>query len=185
LSSSGSDSPDPFGPRGPVANNVPAVLYLLVRTEALDPDVFICPSTADIADDFGGRTALSRSNFSDVRQNLSYSVQNPYVDGANAFTWSTRLSSDFAVVADRNPGSVNGHMPTTQHISEPWLVNSRNHQGRGQNVLYVDGRVEFHSTPLAGVKNDHIYLNRRNELLGSPVDSSDSILLSAPQLAPQ
>ena len=39
--------------------------------------------------------------------------------------------------------------------------NSPNHggvgQGAGQNVLYPDGRVEWHSTPLAGVNKDNIY----------------------------
>jgi prepilin-type processing-associated H-X9-DG protein len=35
--------------------------------------------------------------------------------------------------------------------------NSRNHKGEGQNVLYVDGHVEFQRTPLAGLGHDNIY----------------------------
>ncbi len=37
-------------------------------------------------------------------------------------------------------------------------VNSPNHGGDGQNVLYVGGKVEWHDTSDCGYKGDHIYL---------------------------
>ncbi len=178
LSSSGFDSPDPFGERGPAPNNVPAVLYLLVRTEALDPAIFICPATSGVPDTFGGRSALARSNFTDIGLNLTYSVQNPYSDNLAGFNWTTRLPADFAIVADLNPGP-EPQVPASQRSRSQWLRNSPNHGGRGQNVLYADWRVEFRTDPLAGVNGDHIYVNKRGEVFGPPVDRHDSILLPA------
>ncbi len=41
---------------------------------------------------------------------------------------------------------------------EKWRAwNSRNHNGEGQNVLYLDGHAEFVRTPLAGIDHDNIY----------------------------
>jgi hypothetical protein len=37
--------------------------------------------------------------------------------------------------------------------------NSPNHEGRGQNVLFRDGHVEFHTTRTLGAGGDDIYLN--------------------------
>jgi prepilin-type processing-associated H-X9-DG protein len=60
--------------------------------------------------------------------------------------------------------------------------NSPNHHG--QNVLYIDGHVEYHDTPYAGVeqpdqtghrRRDHIYLNR-NEKVEAGVDWKDTVL---------
>lgn len=41
-------------------------------------------------------------------------------------------------------------------------LNSRNHGSEGQNVLYLDGHVEFKRTPLAGPNGDNIYTFSRN-----------------------
>lgn len=43
--------------------------------------------------------------------------------------------------------------------AEQWRpYNSQNHQqGEGQNVLYVDGHVDFHNKAAVGVNNDNIY----------------------------
>ena len=35
--------------------------------------------------------------------------------------------------------------------------NSRNHNGEGQNVLFMDDHVTFEKKPLAGVNNDNIF----------------------------
>ncbi len=37
-------------------------------------------------------------------------------------------------------------------------VNSPNHGGNGQNVLYINGKVEWHDTSDCGYKGDHIFL---------------------------
>ena len=43
-------------------------------------------------------------------------------------------------------------------MQQQWgRFNSRNHNGEGQNVLFVDSHVDFVRTPLAGVYRDNIY----------------------------
>ena len=41
--------------------------------------------------------------------------------------------------------------------------NSRNHGGKGQNVMYMDGHVAFRMSPLVGVDNDNLYTIQSND----------------------
>ena len=56
----------------------------------------------------------------------------------------------------------------------PHVGNSRNHAGRGQNVLFVDGQVRFLTGRGIG-SDDDIYLNH-NRQLGAGVKRSDTVL---------
>jgi len=47
-------------------------------------------------------------------------------------------------------------LPVNQGDS-PFDGNSPNHNFEGQNVLYVDGHVSWHTSPLAGFKGENIY----------------------------
>ena len=185
MSSSGREAADPFDTSGPVPNNVPAAMFLLVRTYNLWPGNFVCPATEAVPDTFAGRPRSSRSNFTDVRRNLSYSMQNPYASEtaqAAGFQWSQNVHKDFAILADMNPGiagqgdnvlGVSPNLPPERMRAG----NSNNHRKKGQNVLYIDGRVDFASTPFAGVERDNIYATRNRTVLESPADPEDSILL--------
>jgi hypothetical protein len=42
--------------------------------------------------------------------------------------------------------------------------NSRNHDGKGQNVLYLGGAVRFVTSPRIGAYGDDIYLNEQNRI---------------------
>ncbi len=174
ISNSGFAASNPFGQDGPKLNNIPAVLFLLVRTRHVSASALVCPATRDVADDFGGHRPEDRSNFTNLNRNLSYSVQNPYAGTAAiaaGFRWFGGLADDFAVVADRSPG------PTESNDKLSVPGNSRNHGGIGQNVLYGDGRVEFRTTPYAGVQGDHIYCSHSGLVLAGPENRSDSVLL--------
>jgi len=176
----GAATSDPFGPGGPAPNDVSAALFLLLRTQDITSEIFICPSSKQQKWDFGGgaNTALNWSNFSNVKTQLSYSYQNPYVSEEMIkrlpFMRSYSLPhAEFARMSDMNPG-VPG--------------NSRNHRGDGQNVLYDDGHVSFATTPFAGHKQDNIFTTKSDKLardggpmLASPYDVDDSILLPASQ----
>ncbi len=77
------------------------------------------------------------------------------------------MNPAFVLAADLNPGTGAGQ-------------NSRNHERRGQNVLYADYHVEWKFTSLCGVRigtPDDIYINRAGAILASPIDASDSLLL--------
>ena len=54
-------------------------------------------------------------------------------------------------------------------------VNSLNHDGTGQNVLFVDGSVTFCKTTAIGIDRDAIYVNRKNEIAAG-TDSKDTVL---------
>lgn len=118
-------------------------------------------------------SAQQISNFPSP-QNLSYSYANPYPSSqarSMGFKMNFTLSSDFAVVSDRNPGGKavttikpeqmpppsGGRSGNAPPSGQPWkfdetmkAANSPNHAGFGQNVLYGDGHVEFQPTPFCG-----------------------------------
>lgn len=151
----------------PGTNNVPAALFLLLRTQDVGSEVFTCPSSNAEKDSFGGgtNTALNRSNFTDIGKNLSYSYANPYPNttGISAgYKMNNSLSPEFAVAADINPGVTDGDdnvrvVTTTSAQSDMKRANSNNHDGDGQNVLFGDGHVEFVQNVFVGVNRDNIY----------------------------
>jgi len=167
---------DPFGVGSPLSNNIPSVLFLLLRTQDLTSAVFICPSVAGaVPDDYtaGGTTLpgnkLGQSNWTKFA-NLSYSIQNPYptpaaLSATPAFNWSPNPpvgSSEYAIAADMNPGIVSGYdetaiTSTTCSASIMKKGNSLNHAQTGQNVLYGDCHVAWQATPMCGVQMDNIY----------------------------
>lgn len=181
ITNSGADARDPFAADGPAENNVPAVMFLLVREKLVSSQDMICPGAAGRADGFAGKDARQRSNFTNVRDNLSYGVQNPYADDVAlqaGFGWRVKLNPDAVLAADRGVACAElaQAVPTS-----PWdvmvRINSRNHSSEGQNVLYADGRVEFRATPFAGIDGDNIYVNARGRVLDSPVGPTDTVLL--------
>jgi prepilin-type N-terminal cleavage/methylation domain-containing protein len=77
---------------------------------------------------------------------------------------------------------------------EAWRpYNSRNHNGEGQAVLYVDGHAEFEQRPIVGVNSDNIYTyhgqtnanyTQKDSLLGlvpednwGPLVDTDSVIV--------
>ena len=188
-------APNPFGPGGPAPNDVTAALFLLVRTQDLTPEVFVCHNVKYAQPwDFGGggRTAQQTSNFPG-RQFITYSFANPYAAPEvekGGFNRTITSSSEFAIAADMNPGgpAVTEVTPTSprQRMS---AANSPNHNGDGQNVLYADGHVEFQNTPFCGVLRttrpggqfrDNIYtfgVSPGAGVRGPPADAIDSVLL--------
>ena len=104
----------------------------------------------------------------------SYSYQNQFAhpgtdsgvaDPRNATTHRHLHPADLAILADRNPYT----RPDLRMLRQPILspdeapeANSLNHHGRGQNVLYLGGHVEWHETPECGPlradgRRDNIY----------------------------
>src|SRR5258706_9312896 len=105
-------APSPFAGEGRVsANDVTASLWLLVRGGYAPPATFICPSSSDYADPLTdsagkGTELTTRSNFKRAR-NLSYSYASPF-SAAASYKFNEYLPSNFALVADRNPGKSGG-----------------------------------------------------------------------------
>jgi prepilin-type N-terminal cleavage/methylation domain-containing protein/prepilin-type processing-associated H-X9-DG protein len=180
----GAGSAKPFGDEGPADNDVTAALWLLVRNCDVNPEVFICPSSKQ-EKDARAQSPDQLSNFSDAGV-LSYSYAHPYPDAAGVekgYKLDTKLNAGFVVMADRNEcedryANVNATTVTTAAIMR---MNSRNHEGEGQNVLFADGHVEWVTSPFVGVERDHIY-TRHGSSGGNPMeqwpeDGVDTILL--------
>lgn len=62
---------------------------------------------------------------------------------------------------------------------DPGRRNSRNHEGDGQNVLYADGHVSWETSPTCGIGQDNVYTNKNGQVMASPVDRTDAVLLPA------
>ena len=159
----GAESPDAFARGSKVrANDVTASLWLLARGGLVSPARFVCPSSGGTAD--GGAQPERRSNFAGPR-NLSYSYASPFSAAPGYRLNTDLLKPDFAVVADKNPGTAGGDDVTAPaHGAGPFELaraNSNNHGHGGQNVLYAAGHVQFQSTPYCGVGEgavrDNIY----------------------------
>jgi len=179
LSNTGYNITNPFNTTsGNVGtNNVPAAIFLLLRTQDITSEVFTCPSSTGEKDDFGGgsNSAQNRSNFSNgsatstsIAKNLSFSMANPYPDSTGiggGYRWTNSLTADFAVAADINPGIspsttdnvASPALATTAASSDLKLGNSNNHNKDGQNVLFGDGHAEFVTTCRVGANKDNIY----------------------------
>lgn len=192
---------DAFDPKKsnavPSANDVTAALFLLLRTQDITSEVFVCPSTGSEKWNYGGgtRNPLDWTNWPGKKalaEHLSYSFQNPYPSAAaigNGFKFNNTLGAEFAVLADMNPGvdALTRITAASRVEKELAKINSPNHAGAGQNVLFGDGHVSFEGSPHVGVNFDNIYTygdsggqnkdKAGDGIVGSPVGPDDSILL--------
>ncbi len=102
--------------------------------------------------------------------------------------------AEMAVAGDINPG-VDELLTTNSDADADAMkkINSPNHSGDGQNVLYADGHVEFVNNPFCGIERDNIYTYGKSGptsggegIIGSPSNEKDTILLpTAKQTAPK
>lgn len=141
--------PSPVG-----ENNVTASLFLTLKEQDITSEVFICPST--LAErGFMDSKVEDSSNWREIPHNMSYSVQVMFPSEAAVkagWKWNNTLSNDFAIASDLNSGDP-GLTTISPAASSAQIrkVNSRNHGGNGQNVLFGDGHVEFAASPFCGM----------------------------------
>jgi len=188
-------------------------LWLLVRERYLAASTLVCPATADqpslndpadrrvmsfyalnpttakvtsTESAFLKRVAAGRCSYSYQNQFAHPDVDPQIVDPINATTHRTVHPEDLAIVADRNPYTrlAITRQPTVSPDDEP-EANSLNHNSRGQNVLYLGGYVEWHTSPRCGARRpdgtrDAIYWpdeGRPDDPLNVPRSPSDSFLV--------
>jgi prepilin-type processing-associated H-X9-DG protein len=77
------------------------------------------------------------------------------------------LMKRLAILADRPPAG--------KGYSLVGPGNSPNHNGRGQNVLFLDGHIRFCKVRTVGVGGDDIYVNR-NKQVAAGLDREDTVL---------
>jgi prepilin-type processing-associated H-X9-DG protein len=183
----GADSPDPFARGSQVRpNDVTASLWLLVRAGLVSPAKFVCPSSGATPDPLlhGGKDvpAAARSNFSGG-ENLSYSYTSPFSAAPSYRLNTDLLKFDFAVLADKSPGTAGGDDVTAPpYDAAPFdlaRANSNNHGEAGQNVLYADGHVQFQPTPYCGVGDGAVRDNIYTALSTTPLPEGTEPALPA------
>jgi len=164
--------PDPFSGPNLYANDVTMGMFLLVRHRMLKLENFLCPSTNQELDrvfSAGGVEIppTQRSNFRRTHPasgTLSYAFANQYPvtyyyrDSLRDFKHSPSAPAQNAIAADRNDG-IDRNRTTNPDAPRADIkaMNSRNHRGEGQNVLFNDGSVQWCKTPFVGYARDHIY----------------------------
>lgn len=184
--------------KGPKPNDVTASFYHLLRSTDLERPAFVCPSSdaTPLPKEF---KLEEHSNFPGP-EHLAYSYSTPFASKEAIMTgWKldTTLPPDYPLAADINPGALEQGGPTKTAFDAPAakmrLANSPNHWFEGQNVVYVDGHVEWHATPFCGAPRkdswrDNIYANAAEvdaktgvggAVHALPVGRTDSVMLPA------
>lgn len=162
-------------------------LFLMVISGDVSPKQFVCPSSGDAEDTMrnidGGversaQPGVNRFDFKGYPQ-LSYGYQMPF---GNKGKPREGMDPRQIISADKGPYFVAGVTDPTTGTTPDQLVpgtpalpsgtaqdmlqlrtdawrpyNSRNHNGEGQNCLFVDGHVEFDKRPIAGISNENIF----------------------------
>lgn len=150
-------------------------VFPLLSAGMLPTSAFVCPGSNGVAMP-ATLVGVSR-DFADPR-NVSYAYQN--MAGVRP---SLRSDPETAILGDDNPLFEDG-VPLIdalrQGVRDPALANSRSHRGAGQNILTLDGRSLWATSPLAGVGGDNIWtLDRVRDYTGreGPQSLTDSHLI--------
>jgi len=117
-----------------------AHLYKLVRGQYIDASTLACPTNPH-APAKGEMTAKQRDWTRP--EHVSYSYQNQYTEQP----WHVDKHSNLAVLADRNPLFVARSGRIVFDQSTPTDAPSRGHARRGQNVLSLNGNVDWTVRP--------------------------------------
>ena len=178
--------------------------YLIVKYAEVSPKTFICPGDEGATEfkpsDYGERDSdiLKFWDFGLLPSgHCSYSYHMPY----GLYTLTTSSEPSMAVAADRNPwissSAAKGKDPTLLSMYNPEgsreavkIGNAIAHDEEGQNVLFLDGHVNFEETPFCGINGDNIYTYwdggdiRRGGLpmpgVSEPMGRLDSYLVNEP-----
>jgi prepilin-type N-terminal cleavage/methylation domain-containing protein len=191
FANTGATTPAGANNTRPAVMDVTAGLFLLIRTGILTPAVFVCPSSGGKPDDLQGESAQLRSNFTS-RENLTYSsamqypTSDPSIDPGNGGQWGYQYGRDMKaglpLMSDMNPGDGGSPKLSTLTLNsadaDMRQGNSLNHGRTGQNVLFVDGRVEWMTTPFCGLDRDNIFTKQKDmrpALQPPPDQASDTV----------
>ncbi|OHB64411.1 MAG: hypothetical protein A2Y77_03095 [Planctomycetes bacterium RBG_13_62_9] len=185
--------------------SISASLYLLVKYAEAAPKYFVCPGEKKtrefkVGDD---DTRVNRPTLSELwdfglnpSAHCSFAYQMPY----NPYPLLVSSEPGMAIGADRNPWmdekkarSFSQFQPDLKPfkgtIDQARFGNAVAHDGRGQNVLFLDTHVDFEKRPCCSLENDNIYtawegtdkLRGRIPQVGSvPANPKDSLVVNDP-----
>ena len=190
-------APDGSGGYGTISS----CFYLLVKYAEVSPKTFVCPGDAAATTFSPTHVNAVGKRFIDLWDfgptpgaHCSYSYHMPF--GLYALTTSS--NPRMPVAADPNPWmssasarAKNFDLFNPEGDREAVKAgNSIVHQEEGQNVLFVDGHVNFEDSSTCGIRNDNIYTFwdggdiRRGipvvPFVSEPQDRTDSMLVNDP-----
>lgn len=178
-------------------------LFLLVKYAEVKPKSFICAENSrDGTGDKGVTEYEPPQNQNPIFfwdfgpepwKHNSYAYQMPY----GAYTLTTSSDPGMAVAADRNPWIPSPGWNVKKFFEfntdgDKTIINEGNtpcHSDEGQNVLYLDGNVNFEDKSFCGVNKDNIYTLQKGSDISrgsqpvfgdSPVNKTDSLLVNDP-----
>lgn len=156
-------------------------LWLLVKGGYVKPEDFICPASPFGAEPAASNRNLLYGNDFPTRGHVTYSLRITCVPNVNDATGKREI-----LIADVNP--IFEQLP--QNYSDGFIrelnkrmkmANSSNHAGRGQNVMFSDGGVQFVTTRTLGPNNDDIYtLEGKDKYQGDEVPANQNDVFLAP-----
>jgi len=147
-------------------------LFLAVRLKHVQPGLLVCPNTEDkpAATSSGGQAHydfdVDVGGTYENKLSYSYHLQFADRDGAPGYPLTNSADTRMAVLADRNPfviyvnaqgqtaAATGGGFQAIEIRIPPGVTasraNSPNHDGKGQNVAFLDGRVKWTDAPTVG-----------------------------------
>lgn len=187
--------------------SISASLYLLVKYTEVTPKTFVCKQDKGVTEFTlsGGWHRPKGLQFTDVwdfgpepPRHVSYAYHTVY----NAHKLTTNSPPGRAVASDRNPWIASPFgkardfakfqpdvSPFTGTTEAALQGNAIAHEGYGQNVLFVDGHVEFANRSFCSIGDDNIYTSWKDgdKVRGNPArfgsvpaDPNDLLLVNDP-----
>jgi prepilin-type processing-associated H-X9-DG protein len=165
------------GDRGGAQGTISSCFYLLVKYAEVTPKSFICKGDTGTAEWSLAEETAVPTNFELIDawdfgatpwDNCSYSYHIPFTK----YALTTASEPGLAVAADRNPWLAS---PAGDPVEQNWtdfrpdtslyngttesalMGNAIAHQGDGQNVLFLDGHVNFEKRAFCSLEDDNIY----------------------------
>ncbi len=153
-----------------------AALFLLIRGRCASPETFQCPSV-------GGRAFTPSDDMTDFPspQSINYSYQHSLNAPVRRDLGPlATVAEQMVIFADATPVFTGG----TFHPERAEHAISENHPDGGQNVLYLDGHVNWATDCRIGVNGDNIWLVEGvSDYTGKekPASPTDTFLLPHPE----
>jgi hypothetical protein len=187
-------SPDGSGGQATISTS----FYLLVKYAEVQPKRFLCTGDTGATEFNPKKYGVRKKDFIDLwdfgpepTKHYSYSYHMPY----GPYPLTTSSEPGMAVAADPSPWMMSPSAnPNNIAYFDPDgdreainAGNAINHQGDGQNVLFMDCHVSFEKKSFCGVNDDNIYTywDRQDIRRGAipniksqPIDRLDSMLVN-------
>ena len=177
----------------PVDSNT-AGFWSLISAAGLTPDIYLCPSAGHLRDqtvveyskvrDFRAENFISYS----YQNTLGAYYLSETAGQASQLAVAADANPQRKDFYSGSGGGGAGNLPTdamitqkpkfeeseettkwnqdmTEGLSNPWEFNSPNHRFKGQNILYLDGHVEWRDHPYAGAQWDNIWVLQKKSVM--------------------